>query len=112
MGFEYDKAKSRANQRGYGIDFEREQTLWEDLDRVEIPARTVDEPRFLVVAKTGGKRERRFSGVDDCVAGQGGPAARGSAAVDHQGVGRGALGACRLSFFVKQRNDDLYDGWP
>ena len=33
--------------------------MWEDLDRFEIPARTADEPRFLVVAKTGGKHWSR-----------------------------------------------------
>ena len=55
MSFEYDEAKSRANQQKHGIDFERAQTLWEDPDLIEIPARTVDEPRVLVVAKAGGK---------------------------------------------------------
>ena len=55
MSFEYDEAKSQAIQRNHGIDFERAQTLWEDPDLVEIPARTVDEPRFLVVAKTRGR---------------------------------------------------------
>ena len=52
MSFEYDEA-SRANQQKHGIDF-RAQTLWEDPDLIEIPAR-VDEPRFLVIAKAGGK---------------------------------------------------------
>lgn len=55
MSFEYDEAKSRANHQKHGIDFERAQVLWEDPDLVEIPARTVGEPRFLVVAKAGGK---------------------------------------------------------
>ena len=55
LDFEYDEAKSRANQRKHGIDFEGAQILWDDPDRVEIPARTVDEPRFMVVAKAGGK---------------------------------------------------------
>ena len=55
MSFEYDEAKSRANQQKHGIDFERAQVLWEDPDLIEIPARTVDEPRVLVVAKAGGK---------------------------------------------------------
>lgn len=55
MGFEYDEAKSRVNQRKHGIDFEWAQVLWDDPDRVEVPARTEDEPRFLVVAKTGDK---------------------------------------------------------
>ncbi len=55
MSSEYDEAKSRTNQQKHGIDFERAQILWEDPDRIEIPARTVDEPRFLVVAKADGK---------------------------------------------------------
>ena len=55
MEFEYDEAKSRANERKHGIDFERAQTMWEDSDRIEIPARAVDESRFLVVAKIDGK---------------------------------------------------------
>ena len=55
MSFEYDEAKSRANQQKHGIDFERAQNLWDDPDLIEIPARTVDEPRFLVVARVDGK---------------------------------------------------------
>ena len=38
----------------HGIDFREARELWLDPDRVEIPARTEDEPRFLVVGKIGG----------------------------------------------------------
>jgi uncharacterized DUF497 family protein len=31
------------------------QALWEDAMRVEIPARTVDEPRWLVIGEIEGK---------------------------------------------------------
>lgn len=55
MEFEYDPDKSTANQRKHGVDFIRAQMLWEDADRVEIPARTEDEPRSLVVGRIDGK---------------------------------------------------------
>lgn len=51
--FEYDPAKSTANQRKHGIDFTAAQVLWEDSDRVEVPARTGDEPRWLVIGRIG-----------------------------------------------------------
>jgi len=34
--------------------------LWDDPDLIEIPARTTDEPHFLVVGKIGGKH---WSGI-------------------------------------------------
>ena len=49
MEFEFDKQKSRSNKEKHGIDFVEAQTLWRDISRVEIPARTKDEPRMLVV---------------------------------------------------------------
>lgn len=49
MEFEFDTAKSRANSKKHGIDFIQAQSLWEDPEIVEVPARTEDEPRFLVV---------------------------------------------------------------
>lgn len=55
MEFEFDEAKSRANKSKHGIDFVEAQTLWLDEAFVEIPARTEDEPRFLVVGMTSGK---------------------------------------------------------
>lgn len=49
MEFEVDESKSQSNQEKYGIDFVKAQQLWLDPDRIEISARTEDEPRFLVV---------------------------------------------------------------
>ncbi len=51
MDFEFDEVKSRGNHAKHGIDFVAAQALWLDERRVEIPARTTDEPRFLVVGK-------------------------------------------------------------
>ena len=51
MGVEFDEAKSRANKSKHGIDFVEAQALWHDVMFVEIAARTIDEPRFLVVGK-------------------------------------------------------------
>ena len=51
MGFEYDPNKSAENKRKHGIDFEEAQELWADFGLVEIPARTTDEPRWLLVGK-------------------------------------------------------------
>jgi uncharacterized DUF497 family protein len=51
MEFEFDTRKSRMNKKKHGIDFIEAQALWEDPDRIEIPTKTIDEPRFLVVGK-------------------------------------------------------------
>jgi hypothetical protein len=53
MGFEFDPAKSAANLRKHGIDFIDAQALWRDPDRVEIPARSIDEPRIQVIGRIG-----------------------------------------------------------
>ncbi len=55
VGFEYDQDKSAANKDKHGIDFEEAQELWRDPDLLEIPARTTDEPRWMVIGKLGGK---------------------------------------------------------
>jgi hypothetical protein len=55
MEFEFDERKSRSNKEKHGIDFQEAQSLWDDLDRIEIPARTEDEPRYLVIARLNGK---------------------------------------------------------
>ena len=51
MGFEYDPDKSAENQRKHGIDFDEAQRLWADPHLVEIPARTTDEPRWLLIGR-------------------------------------------------------------
>lgn len=55
MEFEFDPAKSEANLAKHGIDFVVAQALWDDALRVEVPARTVDEPRWLVIGTIAGK---------------------------------------------------------
>jgi uncharacterized protein len=53
--FEFDPAKSASNLEKHGIDFTAAQALWQDVMRVEIPARTVDEARWLMIGQIGGK---------------------------------------------------------
>ena len=55
MDFEFDPAKSAANKAKHGIDFVEAQALWLDEAFVEAPAKTDDEPRFLVVGRIAGK---------------------------------------------------------
>ncbi len=52
---EYDEAKSQSNKAKHGISFVEAQALWDDPDLLEIPAKTVDEPRYLVIGQIGGK---------------------------------------------------------
>ena len=60
MVFEFDPEKSVANSVKHGIDFKEAQALWDDPDIIEIPAKTTDEPRFLVIGKIG---DKHWSGV-------------------------------------------------
>ena len=55
MEFEFDPAKSASNLEKHGIDFDGVEAVWQDLMRIEIPARTTDEPRWLVVGQIDGK---------------------------------------------------------
>lgn len=58
--FEFDETKSQSNLVKHGIDFIRAQEIWDDPGLVTVRAKTVDEPRFLVVGKIG---ERFWSAV-------------------------------------------------
>ena len=60
MKFEFDPSKSKINKKKPGIDFIEAQALWEDPGLLEIPARTTDEQRFLVIGKIAVKH---WSGV-------------------------------------------------
>ena len=51
MEFEFDQRKSQTIKKKHGMDFFEAQALWEDPDRVEITATTIDEPRFLVIGR-------------------------------------------------------------
>ncbi len=55
FSFEFDEQKSRVNQEKHGIDFVQAQELWNDPYLIEIPANTVDEPRFMVIGNIKGK---------------------------------------------------------
>jgi len=55
MEFEFDLQKSDNNKIKHGIDFKEAQELWKDPDLIEIPIKTSDEPRYLVIAKISGK---------------------------------------------------------
>jgi uncharacterized DUF497 family protein len=55
MEFEFDVKKSAGNKMKHGIDFEQAQKLWDDPDLIEIPVKTSNEPRFLVVGRIAGK---------------------------------------------------------
>jgi uncharacterized DUF497 family protein len=53
--FEFDAAKSESNRTKHGIDFAEAQRLWNDPMLLEIPAKTEDELRFLVIGLIDGK---------------------------------------------------------
>ena len=55
MEFEFDKRKSQINKKKHGIDFIEVQALWNDPDRIEIPAKTIDEDRSLIIGKISEK---------------------------------------------------------
>jgi uncharacterized DUF497 family protein len=60
VDFEFDPKKSEANREKHGLGFEEATALWDDERRIEIPARTEDEPRYLIVGKIG---DRHWSAV-------------------------------------------------
>lgn len=51
MEFEFDPGKSKSNKEKHGIDFVEAQLLWLDDMLLEIPARTSDEPRFVIIGR-------------------------------------------------------------
>ena len=53
--FEFDDLKSKSNFKKHGIDFIAAQALWDDSNLLEIPAKTLDEPRFLTIGKINQK---------------------------------------------------------
>jgi uncharacterized protein len=53
--FEFDPRKSASNREKHGIDFIEVQALWDDQRRLEVPVRSEDEPRFLVIGTIAAK---------------------------------------------------------
>ena len=51
--FEFDPNESKSTKQKHGNDFYTARRLWKNPRRVEIPARWVDEPRFLIIASMG-----------------------------------------------------------
>ncbi len=60
MDFEFDPLKSEANRKKHGIDFVEAQVLWDDPNRLEIPAKTQDEARSIVIGQI---REKHWSAL-------------------------------------------------
>jgi len=60
MNFEFDPKKSESNKEKHGIDFMEAQALWDDSDLIEIPAKTIDEPRYMVIGKI---KDKHWSGI-------------------------------------------------
>ena len=60
MSFEFDPNKSESNKEKHGIDFVEALVLWDDPDLIEIPVKTVDEPRFMVIGRISRKH---WSGI-------------------------------------------------
>lgn len=55
MEFEFDTRKSKSNKKKHGIDFFEAQALWDDLDLIVIPVKTIDEPSFIVIGQINQK---------------------------------------------------------
>lgn len=53
--FEFDETKNQVNLKKHGIDFVDAQLLWNDPRLLEIPAKTEDEPRYLVIGVINNK---------------------------------------------------------
>jgi hypothetical protein len=60
MEFEFDPKKSDSNKNKHGIDFIKAQGLWNDADLLEIPSKTSDEVRFLVIGKI---EDKHWAGI-------------------------------------------------
>ena len=55
MEFDFDPNKSNSNKEKHCIDFDEAQALWDDPDLLEIPVKTSEESRFLIIGKISGK---------------------------------------------------------
>ncbi len=51
MEFEYDTTKNKSNYKKHKIDFVTVQRLWDDKNRIEIPAKVIGEKRFMIIGK-------------------------------------------------------------
>ena len=51
MEFTFDLLKSETNKKKHGIDFVEAQALWDGPNRLEIPTKTQDEPRSVILGE-------------------------------------------------------------
>ncbi len=65
MKFEFDSEKSEANKAKHGIDFVEGQALWEDPDRLQLPARTQGEPRLMLIGRIAEKNRSAIFTIRD-----------------------------------------------
>ncbi|MFH0908855.1 MAG: BrnT family toxin [bacterium] len=63
MEFEFDARKSESNRKKHGIDFVEAQDLWHDPDALDMPAKTKDEHRSVVIGRMG---EKYWTAVVTC----------------------------------------------
>ena len=55
MEFEFNEAKSKSNKAKHGIDFIEAQALGDDPELLEVPLKTQDEPRSMMIGKIDDK---------------------------------------------------------
>ncbi len=51
----FDKNKSFINKDKHGIDFIEAQKLWKGIDRIIIPAKNLDELRYIIIGQIDSK---------------------------------------------------------
>ena len=54
MKFEFDPKKNTSNKIKHGLDFVDGLELWEDPERLEVPAKTDGEQRCMLIGKVRG----------------------------------------------------------
>lgn len=60
MNFEFDINKSKSNKKKHGIDFIEAQELWDDPNLIEIPTKSIDELRLIMIGKI---KKKCWSGI-------------------------------------------------
>lgn len=100
--FEFDPGKSASNLAKHGIDFADAKALWDDEDHLEVPARTQDEPRWVVIGRIDGRVWTASS--------RGGKARRGSSrSVEHDHLRRRCMKATELDAVFDENATDIIE---
>jgi hypothetical protein len=64
LRLDFDPQKSASHEQKHGIGFADAQALWDDPDVVEVPARVVEEPSFVVIGRIAGKHGSGIKAVE------------------------------------------------